>query len=58
VLPEISRFVPAEDQAQLRDEVGPRALFVLPDVGHSVHRDAPEVFVDIVTQLSEEPGRR
>jgi pimeloyl-ACP methyl ester carboxylesterase len=58
VLPEISRFVPAEDQARLRDEVGPRALFVLPDVGHSVHRDAPEVFVDIVTHLSEEPWPR
>jgi pimeloyl-ACP methyl ester carboxylesterase len=53
VLPEVSRFVPAEDQARLRSEVGARAMFVLPGVGHSVHRDAPEAFVDIVMQLSE-----
>lgn len=58
VLPEISRFAPAQDQAQLRDRVGPKALFALPDVGHSVHRDAPEVFVDIVTRLSDEPWPR
>jgi pimeloyl-ACP methyl ester carboxylesterase len=53
VLPEISRFVPADDQARLKSEVGAHAMFVLSDVGHSVHRDAPEAFVDIVTQLSE-----
>src|ERR1019366_840719 len=58
VLPEISRFVPADDQARLRSEVGAKAMFVLPDVSHSVHRDAPEAFVDIVTQLSEGAGPR
>ena len=58
VLPEVSRFVPADDQARLRAEVGPKAMFVLPDVGHSVHRDAPQAFVDIVMKLSEEAGPR
>jgi pimeloyl-ACP methyl ester carboxylesterase len=58
VLPVVSRFVPADDQARLESEVGAKAMVVLPDVGHSVHRDAPEAFVDIVTQLSEGAARR
>jgi pimeloyl-ACP methyl ester carboxylesterase len=53
VLPEISRFVPAEDQARLRRDVGDEAVVVIPDVGHSIHRDAPQRFVEIVTRLSE-----
>ena len=52
VLPESSRFVPLEDQKQLRKEVGERAVVVIRDVGHSVHRDATSKFVDIV----ERPG--
>jgi pimeloyl-ACP methyl ester carboxylesterase len=53
MLPEISRFVPTEDQMRLKREVGERAVVVIPDVGHSVHRDAPGVFVDIVTRTAE-----
>jgi pimeloyl-ACP methyl ester carboxylesterase len=57
VLPAVSRFVPAEDQMRLGREVGERAVVVIPDVGHSVHRDAPEAFVDIVMQLGEDASR-
>ena len=57
VLPAVSRFVPAEDQTRLRREVGERAVVVIADVGHSVHRDAPEAFVDIVMQLGEDASR-
>jgi pimeloyl-ACP methyl ester carboxylesterase len=53
VLPEISRFVPAEAQRNLKKDVGERAVVVFPDVGHSIHRDSPRAFVDIVTRLSE-----
>jgi pimeloyl-ACP methyl ester carboxylesterase len=53
VLPEVSRFVPLEDQARLKREVGERAVFVIPDVGHSIHRDVPQAFIDIVLRLSE-----
>ena len=40
VLPQISRFVPAEAQRNLKQDVGERAVVVIPDVGHSIHRDA------------------
>nr|WP_289852610.1 alpha/beta hydrolase [Mesorhizobium liriopis] len=53
VLPEVSRFVPTEDQAQLRAEVGERAVVIMPNVGHSVHRDATEAFVEIAESLGE-----
>ncbi|HMN84727.1 MAG TPA: alpha/beta fold hydrolase [Bauldia sp.] len=53
VLPDVSRFVPAEDQARLRDEVGERSMLVVPGVGHSVHRDALEPFCDLVIKLGE-----
>jgi pimeloyl-ACP methyl ester carboxylesterase len=53
VLPEISRFVPDADVARLRNEVDERSLVVMPDVGHSVHRDATDAFVDIVERLAE-----
>ena len=52
VLPESSRFVPLEDQARLRAEVGERAVVVMRNVGHSVHRDATAKFVDIVERLA------
>jgi pimeloyl-ACP methyl ester carboxylesterase len=53
VLPEISRFVPAQAQRNLKQDVGEGAVVVVPDVGHSIHRDAPDVFVDIVTRTYE-----
>ena len=53
ILPVISRFVPPADQERLRAEVGDRAIVSLADVGHSVHRDAPERFVDLVVALAD-----
>lgn len=53
VLPEVSRFVPPEDQVRLRAEVGERSLVVMPGVGHSIHRDATHAFVDIAESLGE-----
>ncbi|MCX5512930.1 hypothetical protein C3941_02425 [Kaistia algarum] len=53
ILPESSRFIPPSDQARLRAEAGNRAVVALPDVGHSVHRDATELFVDIVEKLAD-----
>lgn len=51
ILPEDSRFVPEPDRDQLGADVGARAVRVVPDVGHSVHRDATEAFVEVVVQL-------
>ena len=53
ILPEVSRFVPSDDQARLVREVGEGSVSIVPNVGHSIHRDAAELFVDIVIQLSE-----
>jgi pimeloyl-ACP methyl ester carboxylesterase len=53
VLPEVSRFVPPEDQVRLRNDVGERAVVVLPDVGHSIHRDATHAFVEIAEKLAK-----
>lgn len=53
ILPEVSRFVPADDQDRLRREVGARAVVALPGVGHSVHRDAAAEFVQVVIELAE-----
>ncbi len=53
ILPVTSRFVPPDDQDRLRAAVGDRAVVSLPDVGHSVHRDAPERFVEIACALVE-----
>jgi hypothetical protein len=58
VLPRVSRFVSTEDKARLVREVGERAVAVVADVGHSIHRDAVETFVDIVLRVSEEGGQR
>lgn len=52
IVPDVSRFVPDRDQSRLRDEVGPRAVATIPGVGHSIHRDATEQFVDIVEALA------
>jgi len=57
-LPEISRFVPSDDQARLLSDVGEKCVSIIPGVGHSVHRDAVELFVDIVLRLSEQAGVR
>lgn len=51
VLPQASRFVPPEDTARLKAEAGERSVVVMPDVGHSIHRDATLAFVDIVEKL-------
>lgn len=53
VLPEESRFVPAEDVDRLRREAGERSVVVVPGVGHSIHRDATDAFVSIVEKLGE-----
>jgi pimeloyl-ACP methyl ester carboxylesterase len=57
VMPRESRFVPAEDQERLRRDVGKDRLVILDEVGHSVHRDAAELFVDIVERVSAEKRR-
>jgi pimeloyl-ACP methyl ester carboxylesterase len=57
VMPSESRFVPVEDQERLRGDVGEDRLAILDGVGHSVHRDAVEAFVDIVERVSAEAGR-
>ena len=53
ILPTVSRFVPDEDQARLLREVGKGSVAIIPDVGHSIHRDAVELFVDAVLRLSK-----
>lgn len=53
VLPDVSRFVPEGDVARLKAEAGERSVVVIPGVGHSVHRDAPEAFVEIVRKLGD-----
>lgn len=57
VMPRESRFVPAEDQERLRRDVGAGRLVIFDDAGHSVHRDAVELFVDIVERVSRESSR-
>jgi pimeloyl-ACP methyl ester carboxylesterase len=51
-MPDVSRFVPPDDQARLIRDVGPRCVTIVPGVGHSVHRDALERFVAIVTAMA------
>lgn len=58
ILPEVSRFVPSEDQARLVGDVGETCVSIVPGVGHSIHRDAVELFVDTVLRLSEQAGVR
>lgn len=53
IVPDVSRFVPGEDQERLRTEVGARSVVVVPRVGHSIHRDALEPFCDVVARLGE-----
>ena len=43
--------MPPDDTERLKREVGERAVVVMPGVGHSIHRDATEAFVDIVEKL-------
>jgi pimeloyl-ACP methyl ester carboxylesterase len=57
VIPRESRFVPPKDQEHLRRDVGEGHLVILDNVGHSVHRDAVELFVDIVERASAESNR-
>ncbi len=52
VLPDASRFVPAEDQMRLKADVGEPSVLVVPGVGHSIHRDALERFCDVVEKLA------
>jgi pimeloyl-ACP methyl ester carboxylesterase len=51
VLPGVSRFVPADDVARLRHDVGERALAIFPTAGHSIHRDDTAGFCAIVEHL-------
>ncbi len=53
-LPEVSRFVPTEDAERLKCEAGERSVIIMPDVGHSIHRDATKEFVDVVVKLGED----
>jgi pimeloyl-ACP methyl ester carboxylesterase len=53
VLPEISRFVPQDDQARLKTDVGEESVTIISGVGHSIHRDALERFVGIVQALEQ-----
>ncbi len=57
VMPRESRFVPRGDQEQLRSEVGDERVVILDGVGHSVHRDAVDLFVEIVERVSAEARR-
>jgi pimeloyl-ACP methyl ester carboxylesterase len=57
VVPRLSRFVPESDQQRLKREVGEERLVILEGVGHSVHRDAVEIFVKLVERVSAEAAR-
>lgn len=56
LMPADSRFVPPADQARLRRDVPPECIEIWEGVGHSVHRDALEKFVDLVLTLAERSG--
>lgn len=51
VLPPDSRFVPAVDVDELRRRAGDESVVVVPDSGHSIHRDQPGVFLAVVDEL-------
>ena len=51
-MPDVSRFVPPDDQARLTGMSGEACVTIVPGVGHSVHRDALERFVAIVTAMA------
>lgn len=51
VMPVESRFVPPDDQERLLAEVPRDCVEIWEGVGHSVHRDAVERFVDLVVAL-------
>tara|TARA_Y100001970_G_scaffold264866_1_gene351880 strand:+ start:1054 stop:1803 length:750 start_codon:yes stop_codon:yes gene_type:complete len=53
VLPEDSRFVSVDDKKKLEQDLGTDAIYVIPNVGHSIHRDDTELFVEIVEKISE-----
>jgi pimeloyl-ACP methyl ester carboxylesterase len=57
VMPRDSRFVPEGDQQRLKREVGEERLAILEGVGHSIHRDAVEIFVKLVERVSAEAGQ-
>ena len=57
VMPRISRFVPESDQQRLKREVGEERLVILEGVGHSVHRDAVEIFIKLVERVRAEAAR-
>jgi len=48
IQPGESRFVPPDDLAALRAAVGEERVVVVPQAGHSIHRDAPEEFDAVV----------
>ncbi|MEU3453545.1 alpha/beta fold hydrolase [Micromonospora sp. NPDC006766] len=57
VLPGESRFVPEGDVAALRAAVGADSVVVVPQAGHSIHRDDLDCFVDVVTSLYDPRSR-
>lgn len=56
ILPEVSRFVPAEDRERLIADVGGERVVVAPRAGHSIHRDEPELFLATINALLAEAG--
>jgi pimeloyl-ACP methyl ester carboxylesterase len=56
VVPGVSRFVPEPDVTALRLAVGDDRVVVVPDVGHSIHRDDLPLFLSVVTGLLQEAG--
>ena len=48
VQPGVSRFVPPADLAALRETVGDERVVIVPEAGHSIHRDATTTFMEVV----------
>lgn len=51
LVPQNSRFVPAGDVERLRAAVGEDRVVVVPDAGHSIHRDALPLFLSLADTL-------
>lgn len=58
VLPGESRFVPPADVVALEHLVGAENIVVAPHAGHSIHRDEPKLFLEVVANLLRATGVR